>query len=67
MVCYVSIRRILRPSVVKSALEYFITLKKCRNQYILSPTITLEGKKDGGKGRGENIFSKGNSRSIYNT
>lgn len=67
MVYYVSVRRTLRPSVVNSALEYFITLKKSRNPCISSPTVTLEGKEDGGKGRGENIFSKGNSRSIFNT
>lgn len=67
MVYYVSVRRILRPSVVNSSLEYFITLKSI-NPYIASSTVTLEGKEDGGKGRGENIFSKGNSRSIiYNT
>lgn len=64
MVYYVSVRRILRPSVVNSSLEYFITLKKSRNPYIASSIVTLEGKEDGGKGRGENIFSKGNSRSI---
>lgn len=68
MVYYVSVRRILRPSVVNSSLEYFITLKKSRNPYIASSIVTLEGKEDGGKGRGDNIFSKGNSRSIiYNT